>query len=69
MNKRDFKRDADDPGKLLRYQAEAMVKGQLPLHKIRGLVCYNEEIKEELTRQASLQNLELNIKVLPKWYF
>jgi hypothetical protein len=46
LNKRDFKRDADDPGKLLRYQAEAMVKGQLPLHEIRGLVRYNEEIKE-----------------------
>lgn len=69
LNKRDFKRDPDDPGKLLRYQAEAMVKDELPLKDTRGLVCYNEEIKAELSRQAKLQNIEITIKVLPNWYF
>jgi hypothetical protein len=68
LNSRDFKRDPDDPGKLLRYQAEAMIKGNLPLSEIRGLVCYNETIQEELSRQAAQQNLDLTIKVLPKWY-
>jgi len=68
LNQRDFKRDSEDPGKLLRYQAEAMVKGHLPLQSLRGLVCYNEKVQTELSRHAEGQNIGIAIKVLPTWY-
>ena len=68
LNQRDFKRDPDDPGKLLRYQAEAMVRDTLPLTDIRGLVCYNDQVRQDLSGHAMKQNLELNIKKLPDWY-
>jgi hypothetical protein len=42
LKTKDFKKDPDDPGKLLRYQAEAMVHGDVPLASLKGIACHSE---------------------------
>jgi hypothetical protein len=37
LRRRDFKRDPDDPGKMERYQAEALVHRHLPVNALAGL--------------------------------
>jgi len=44
LQNRDFQRDANDPEKLERYQAEALVYQHPPVQSLLGIVCYTEEI-------------------------
>ena len=66
---RNFQRDSDDPEKVERYQAEAMVRGQVPIHALLGVVCYTEHAQEELLTQVDRLGIGLNIHCLPHWYF
>lgn len=66
---RDFRRNPDDPGKVERYQAEALVYQHLPVTGILGIIhhCESERIKTETT----CGNLQLSMQILckPSWYF
>jgi hypothetical protein len=42
----DFRRDPEDPGKLSRYQAEALVHRHLPVSGLLGIACYDEAVRE-----------------------
>jgi hypothetical protein len=42
LQTRDFKKDAYDPGKFERYQAEALVHRHLPVTGLSGIVCHGE---------------------------
>jgi len=44
LRNRDFKRDPDDPEKVERYQAEALVHQHLPVAAMIGAVCYTESV-------------------------
>ena len=46
LQRRDFKRDVDDPEKTDRYQAEALVHRHLPVEHLAGIVCLSEKKKE-----------------------
>lgn len=48
LQARDFKRVGDNPGKIERYQAEALVHRHLPLDALTGLVCYGPDQKAAL---------------------
>ena len=48
LQRRDFKRDAEDLSKLERYQAEALIHQHCPIEALLGVVCYNEEIKNRV---------------------
>jgi hypothetical protein len=69
LQRRNFQRDSDDPEKVERYQAEAMVRGQVPIHALLGVVCYTEHAQEELQTQVDRLGIGLNIHCLPHWYF
>jgi hypothetical protein len=69
LQRRDFKRSPDDPGKIERYQAEALVHKTMPCSALQGVVCYNETVKHRLEQQISERNLQLRIVVQPGWYF
>ena len=69
LQRRDFKTDDADPGKQLRYQAEALVHGHLPLDALLGLGCYNETVKQSLTAQLDQCGSKLSVKPTPTWYF
>jgi hypothetical protein len=69
LQRRDFKRDPDDPGKVERYQAEALIHGHVPLAAILGAVCYTEGMKESLNHMVNPHNLTLKVARQPGWYF
>lgn len=40
LQARDFRRDPNDPGKMERYQAEALVYQRVPVTSLLGIVCH-----------------------------
>lgn len=69
LQKRDFKRDNDDPAKFERYQAEALVHEHCPVTGLLGMVCYTDNVKKSLDEQLRLRNLQLDVYTRPGWYF
>jgi hypothetical protein len=69
LQARDFKRADNDPGKIERYQAEALVHHHAPLGALAGLVCYGPAQKVELEAEMDRRGLSLKVAVRPGWYF
>jgi hypothetical protein len=69
LQRRDFKTDDSDPGKQLRYQAEALIHGHVPLNAILGIACVNDAVKGILDPIIKKRGIELIVKATPKWYF
>jgi len=69
LQRRDFKRDQNDLGKIDRYMAEALVRGSMPVEALRGLVCYNEAVESPLKTLVEGTGLPLTTLVRPSWYF
>jgi hypothetical protein len=69
LQNRDFRRDPDDPRKVERYQAEALIFRHLPVNGLLGIICYTEELKSELDSQIASMDLELPVHVRIGWYF
>ena len=65
----DFKRDPDDPGKTLRYHAEALIHGSLPCAQIAGIGCRSENEKRTLERFGREAGMEIKIVIRPDWFF
>lgn len=66
---RDFSRNPDDPEKMDRYQAEALVHRHLPTAGLLGIMCYSEDLKLNLEQEVRARGLDLAIHVRPDWYF
>ena len=69
LQKRDFKKDLDDPEKTARYQAEALVHRYLPVEHLVGIVCLSQSEQQTLERQREEVGLELKVVARPNWYF
>ncbi len=69
LQNRDFKRNIDDPEKVERYQAEALIYKRLQIDSLIGMVCYTDELKDQLNAQALERGFNLDIKVMRNWYF
>lgn len=69
IQQRDFKRDPEDPGKLERYQAEALVHQQVPLAALLGVVCYTEAVRAEIESKMQDLGALLPVHTRPNWYF
>lgn len=69
LQHRNFIRDPNDPEKVERYQAEALVYNHMPVNALLGVVCYTEEIRNEIQILAQRLNTNLNIRCIPDWYF
>jgi len=69
LQKRDFKRDLDDPGKVERYQAEALIYRHVPVGALLGLVCYNKTLERSLTGLTHDRGVSLRVVATPEWYF
>jgi len=63
------KRDPDDPGKCERYQAEALIKGIVPVTALGGIVCYGPEQESRLQEEVNRRSLQLRVVARPDWYF
>ena len=68
LQTRDFKRNPEDPGKVGRYQAEALVHRHCPLQGLSGVVCFDESGK--IASQQAVDSVGAPLKVIkqPTWY-
>jgi hypothetical protein len=69
LQQRDFRRDPDDPEKIERYQAEALIYQHVPLEAFLGVVCYTEIAKEEINQSVADRGLSWKVVKQPGWYF
>ncbi|MBA2658537.1 MAG: DUF4433 domain-containing protein [Nitrosospira sp.] len=69
LQRRDFKRNPDDPRKMERYQAEALIFHHLPIQGILGIVCYTETLKRGIEQQIQSRGLMLSVYARREWYF
>ncbi|MES1244052.1 MAG: DUF4433 domain-containing protein [Acidobacteriota bacterium] len=69
LQRRDFKRDENDPGKFERYQAEALAYHHVPTEALLGVVCYTELVRHEVETVTSSAGVGLRAFARPTWYF
>jgi hypothetical protein len=69
IQERDFKRDLNDPVKIERYQAEALIHRHVPAEALLGAACYTPAVKAELDQIAAERGLEMKILAERRWYF
>ena len=69
LQNKNFKTDDADPGKQLRYQAEALVHRHVPLNALLGVICHNDKVKQTLEQMVQSYGQNLSVKTKPTWYF
>lgn len=69
LRRRDFQRDPNDPEKIERYQAEALLYQYLPAGALRGIGCYTPGIESEIAREVASSGHQLQVVSRPGWYF
>jgi hypothetical protein len=69
LQNRDFTRDAENPDKTDRYQAEALVHQHLPTASLLGIACCNATERDNARRLAVNAGVSLSIISQRGWYF
>jgi len=69
LQKRDFKRDSEDPEKFERYQAEALIYQNCPIQALLGIVCYSQKQVSQIESMIKTHHLDLSVHSRPDWYF
>ncbi|MBF60294.1 MULTISPECIES: type II toxin-antitoxin system toxin DNA ADP-ribosyl transferase DarT [Halomonadaceae] len=69
LQQRNFQRDPDDPEKVERYQAEALIHKYVPIQALLGAICYTPQLQLELQQQSAELGSALDIHCRPSWYF
>lgn len=69
LQRHDFRHDVDDPGKVDRYQAEALVHRHLPIQHLSEIACYNDDAQQILEGNTEELEMDLMIAVRRNWYF
>jgi len=69
LRQRDFQKNPDDPGKLGRYQAEALAHRHVPVDALSGIVCYDVASAGRIDAEARARRISIAVKCLPEWYF
>lgn len=69
LQRRDFKRDPDDPQKIERYQAEALIYERLPVSGLIGIICHTDLEKKSIEDRIQKRDLCLSVHTRKDWYF
>lgn len=69
LRERNFNRDPDDPLRVSRYQAEALIHRHLPVDALLGIVCYTQAVTEEIQSMMEDRYPAIKIKTLTSLYF
>jgi hypothetical protein len=69
LQRRDFKSDPEDPSKMERYQAEALVHKHLPIDALLGLVSYNDQVAANLSEALAQRHMSIKFIKKSDWYF
>ena len=68
LEARDFRKDPLDPLKFERYQAEALVHRAIEVDQIRGFVCYDQAVRDNVRMEALARGIQASIEAKPSWY-
>jgi hypothetical protein len=66
---RDFKRDPENPEKVERYEAEALIYKHLPFDGLHEVACYDAPSAASLQMELTKRGLALKVTIKPGWYF
>jgi hypothetical protein len=69
LQARNFTRVPDDPLKIERYQAEALIYQHLPLNALFGVICYTNAIKSNIEHELQTRGATIDVHTLQGWYF
>lgn len=69
LKARDFTRDPDDPCKLERYMAEALIHRHVPMSTLLGIACYCPNSASRLLDMQGHAGVSLKAVAKPEWYF
>ena len=69
LQSHDFRHDPDDPEKVDRYQAEALVHEHLPVEHLSAIICYDDPAHELLEQTKDELGVNLTITINQRWYF
>lgn len=69
LRRHDFTRSDDYPDKMERYQAEALVRGHLPVAALRGIACNSVATQRRVKTMVQNAGIALKVVVRPNWYF
>jgi hypothetical protein len=69
LQRRDFRRDLDDIGKVNRYMAEALIYQSLPVTALSGIICHGVAQQARLQAVATGIGVATPIHARPGWYF
>lgn len=65
----EFRRSDEDPGRMNRYQAEALVHKAMRLDGLGALGCYDDVAKAMISRWVAERGLEIKVFKRSSWYF
>jgi ssDNA thymidine ADP-ribosyltransferase, DarT len=69
LRARDFKRNASDPGKMERYQAEALAYQHVPVEAFEGIICYGSAEVARVEALLKKEKIALKVIARPGYYF
>jgi len=69
LQSRDFKRSDSDPGKVERYQAEALVHRHVPVDALVGLAVRDSTAETKLKAELKRRALAVELAIRSEWYF
>jgi len=69
LQKRDFSYDPENPDKMMKYMAEALVHHHLPASALLGIGTYTDEMRATVETQVAAHQLPLKVVTRPNWFF
>mgnify|MGYP001246024553 FL=1 len=69
LQRKDFRRDNDDPAKTERYQAEALIHKRMPISALSGIACYDDSVATTISDLCDELGVEVTVRSRPTWYF
>ena len=69
LQSRNFRRDPENPERIERYQAEALVHGLIPVDALMAIVSSNISTAEKLTAEVQKRDLDIPVVARIDWYF
>lgn len=69
LQRRDFRRDQDDPARFERYQAEALAHRHVPSDALVGVACADESSAGEVEEEVKVTQAAIRVAARPGWYF
>jgi hypothetical protein len=69
LQRRDFKRNPDDPEKVERYEAETLVHRCLPITSVLGIGCASAASAARMRALVQQRQMKLAVDTKQDWYF